>query len=253
MEEFHRGPYETAVGDAEMLTEVRIPVRPNGSSAYEKVERRAGDWAVVSAGRRVWMDGDVIADARVGLAAVGAEHHRHPGRSPRRCAASRRPRSSTPQAGAHRRRELQPRHRPARQREYKRHLADELTTAAARCRRVGRPAIDRGGADHAGHDDRQRRRGHPRDRGPAAARALPARPPRPDRHALGLRHQQLRHLRRLDGRRAGEVAARCWPRWPAGTRSAPSRGSSRDGELDPVQRGLHGSATACSAASARPG
>jgi carbon-monoxide dehydrogenase medium subunit len=33
-----------------MLTEVRVPVRPGGSSAYEKVERRAGDWAVVSAG-----------------------------------------------------------------------------------------------------------------------------------------------------------------------------------------------------------
>ena len=71
MEEFHRGPYETAVEHDEMLTEIRIPVRPNGSSAYAKVERRAGDWAVTSAGAAVWMDGDVIADARVGLAAVG--------------------------------------------------------------------------------------------------------------------------------------------------------------------------------------
>jgi carbon-monoxide dehydrogenase medium subunit len=71
MEDFHRGPYETAVGEAEMLTEVRIPVRANGSSAYAKVERRAGDWAVTSAGAAVWMDGEVITDARVGLAAVG--------------------------------------------------------------------------------------------------------------------------------------------------------------------------------------
>jgi aerobic carbon-monoxide dehydrogenase medium subunit len=71
MEEFYRGPYETAVGDAEMLTEVRIPIRPGGSSAYEKVERRAGDWAIVSAGAAVWMDGALITDARVGLAAVG--------------------------------------------------------------------------------------------------------------------------------------------------------------------------------------
>jgi carbon-monoxide dehydrogenase medium subunit len=71
MEDFHRGPYETAVGEAEMLIEVRFPVKPNGSSAYEKVERRAGDWAVVSAGAAVWMDGGVISDARVGLAAVG--------------------------------------------------------------------------------------------------------------------------------------------------------------------------------------
>ena len=70
MENFHRGPYETAVGEAEMLVEIRIP-KANGSSAYEKVERRAGDWAVVSAGAAVWMDGAVISDARVGLAAVG--------------------------------------------------------------------------------------------------------------------------------------------------------------------------------------
>jgi len=71
MHDFHVGPYETAVGDAEMLTEIRIPLKPNGGSAYEKVERRAGDWAVVSAGAAVWMDGATIADGRVGLAAVG--------------------------------------------------------------------------------------------------------------------------------------------------------------------------------------
>lgn len=71
MHDFHRGPYETAVADNEMLTEVRFPVRPNSSSAYHKVERRAGDWAVASAGAAVTMDGDVIADGRVGLCAVG--------------------------------------------------------------------------------------------------------------------------------------------------------------------------------------
>jgi carbon-monoxide dehydrogenase medium subunit len=71
MEQFYRGPYETAVAHGEMLTEIRIPVRPNGSSAYAKVERRAGDWAVTSAGAAVWMDGPTISDARVGLAAVG--------------------------------------------------------------------------------------------------------------------------------------------------------------------------------------
>jgi carbon-monoxide dehydrogenase medium subunit len=71
MAEFHRGPYETAVEHGEILTEIRIPVRPHGSSAYAKVERRAGDWAVTSAGAAVWMDGDVITGARVGLAAVG--------------------------------------------------------------------------------------------------------------------------------------------------------------------------------------
>lgn len=71
MDDFHRGPYETAVEHGEMLMEIRLPVRAHGSSAYAKVERRAGDWAVASAGAAVWMDGPLIADARVGLAAVG--------------------------------------------------------------------------------------------------------------------------------------------------------------------------------------
>ena len=77
MEDFHRGPYETAVEHDEILTEIRIPVRPNGSSAYAKVERRAGDWAVTSAGAAVWMDGDVDL-RRAGRARRGrAEHDRH--------------------------------------------------------------------------------------------------------------------------------------------------------------------------------
>jgi carbon-monoxide dehydrogenase medium subunit len=71
MAEFYRGPYETAVGDAEMLVEIQLPVRPGGSSAYEKVGRRVGDWAVVSCGVAVWLRDGLIADARVGLAAVG--------------------------------------------------------------------------------------------------------------------------------------------------------------------------------------
>jgi aerobic carbon-monoxide dehydrogenase medium subunit len=72
MDEFQSGPYETAVGDAEMLVEIRVPVRPDGGSAYEKVERRAGDWAIVAAGAAVWMDGGTIADAGIALAAVGS-------------------------------------------------------------------------------------------------------------------------------------------------------------------------------------
>lgn len=72
MDDFHRGPYQTAVEHAEMLIEVRIPVRPRGSSAYAKVDRRAGDWAVAAAGAALWLDETgAIADARVGLAAVG--------------------------------------------------------------------------------------------------------------------------------------------------------------------------------------
>jgi carbon-monoxide dehydrogenase medium subunit len=70
----HTGPYETVVGDAEILTHIRIPIRNGCGSAYEKVERRAGDWAIAAVAAVVWMDGDTIADAGVGLCAVGAEH-----------------------------------------------------------------------------------------------------------------------------------------------------------------------------------
>jgi carbon-monoxide dehydrogenase medium subunit len=71
MQEFHRGPYETAVGDAEMLTEVRIPLRDGAGSAYEKVERRAGDWAVAAAGAAVSLSGGAFDHAAIALTAVG--------------------------------------------------------------------------------------------------------------------------------------------------------------------------------------
>jgi aerobic carbon-monoxide dehydrogenase medium subunit len=71
MQDFHVGPYTTAVGAGEMLTEVRLPVRPGAGSAHEKVERRAGDWAIAAVSGAVWIDGGTIADAGIALAAVG--------------------------------------------------------------------------------------------------------------------------------------------------------------------------------------
>jgi len=71
MEDFHVGPYTTAVGDAELLTEIRIPVRRGCGSAHEKVERRAGDWAIAAASAAVWLEGGTIAQAGIALSAVG--------------------------------------------------------------------------------------------------------------------------------------------------------------------------------------
>jgi carbon-monoxide dehydrogenase medium subunit len=71
MDEFHLGPYMTAVKDGEMLTEIRLPVRPGAGSAHEKVERRAGDWAIAAASAAVWIDGGTIADVGLALSAVG--------------------------------------------------------------------------------------------------------------------------------------------------------------------------------------
>jgi len=75
MRDFHRGPYQTAVGPDELLSEVRFPIRPRSSSAYEKVERRVGDWAVGAAGAAVTLAEDgSIADGAVGLTALGLDH-----------------------------------------------------------------------------------------------------------------------------------------------------------------------------------
>ena len=132
MEEFHRGPYETAVADGEILVEIRIPVRERGGSAYEKVERRAGDWAVVSAGAAVWLDGDgLVADARVGLAAVGPNTTGIP-------AISAALRGSPPseelyaQAGAIAAESCDPVTDQRGSADYKRHLAKELTVRTLR-------------------------------------------------------------------------------------------------------------------------
>ena len=71
MDGFHVGPFTTAVGAAEILTEVRLPMRPDGGSAHEKVERRAGDWAIAAASAAVWMQDGTIGDAGIALSAVG--------------------------------------------------------------------------------------------------------------------------------------------------------------------------------------
>jgi carbon-monoxide dehydrogenase medium subunit len=74
MDEFHRGPYQTAVGPAEMLVEIRVPLSDACGSAYEKVDRRVGDWAVAAAGASITLSKNGrIARAGVALAAVGSE------------------------------------------------------------------------------------------------------------------------------------------------------------------------------------
>ncbi len=74
--EFHLGPYETVVAPDELLTELRVPIPDGGTgSAYEKVSRRVGDWSIAAAGAVLTLDaGGTVAEAGIGLAAVGAGH-----------------------------------------------------------------------------------------------------------------------------------------------------------------------------------
>jgi carbon-monoxide dehydrogenase medium subunit len=72
--ELQTGPFETVVGPAEIATEIRLPIKAGTGSAYTKVERRAGDYAIAAAGAVVRLDGDTITEVGLGLAAVGAPH-----------------------------------------------------------------------------------------------------------------------------------------------------------------------------------
>ena len=112
MDEFHRGPYETAVGPAEMLIEIRVPTHAHAGSAYLKVDRRVGDWAVVAAGAALRLEAGVIADAGIALAAVGGEIT---AREAERVAGRREPTEETLRArGGARRVRMRTRHGPTR-------------------------------------------------------------------------------------------------------------------------------------------
>ncbi|GEL19615.1 FAD binding domain-containing protein [Pseudonocardia asaccharolytica] len=129
--EFHTGPYQTVVGAAEILTELRVPIRPGGGSAYTKVERRAGDWAVAAAGAVLWLDGNTVSDVGIGLTAVGAAHF-----AAEEAEDFLRGRPATEESFAAAGRIAAAHCNPvADQRgpvDYKRHLAGELTTRALR-------------------------------------------------------------------------------------------------------------------------
>jgi carbon-monoxide dehydrogenase medium subunit len=72
--EFHTGPYETVVAADEMLTEIRLPVGTGSGSAYLKVSRRAGDWPIGAAGAAVRLADGRVEDVGIGLTALGAIH-----------------------------------------------------------------------------------------------------------------------------------------------------------------------------------
>jgi len=64
--------FETAIGDDEILTEIRIPKHTGWGSHYEKFVRIKHQWAIVAVAATVRLDGDTIAEARVGLTNMGS-------------------------------------------------------------------------------------------------------------------------------------------------------------------------------------
>ena len=157
--DFYTGPYETVVAPGEILTEIRITIRPGGGSAYEKVGRRAGDWPVGAVGSALWLDGSgpdgggadgggadggIIADAGIGLTAVGAPHFAAAGAEEflRGAPATE---ESFARAGELAAASCQPVSDQRGPADYKRHLACELTIRSLR-RALGRARKHGGGA-----------------------------------------------------------------------------------------------------------
>lgn len=73
IDEFFLGLFENALESNEILTEIRIPT-PGAKSggAYQKIERKVGDYAVSAVAVQLTMDGNVCTAARIGLTNVSA-------------------------------------------------------------------------------------------------------------------------------------------------------------------------------------
>jgi carbon-monoxide dehydrogenase medium subunit len=73
VDEFFVGLFESALQPSEILTEVRVPAPAAGSGgAYEKFERKVGDYAISAAAVQLTMNGDTCTAARIGLTNVSA-------------------------------------------------------------------------------------------------------------------------------------------------------------------------------------
>jgi carbon-monoxide dehydrogenase medium subunit len=64
--EFYRGPYQTVVEPGELLTEIRIPIRPGGS-AYAKALQAASGCPMTGAAAWLGLDGDTVTAAGLGM------------------------------------------------------------------------------------------------------------------------------------------------------------------------------------------
>ncbi len=70
-EEFFVDLFETALGEDEILTEVRLPKHTGWGAHYEKFVRVAHQWPIVAVAATVRVEGGAIAEARIGLTNMG--------------------------------------------------------------------------------------------------------------------------------------------------------------------------------------
>ena len=69
--DFFAGLFETAVGEDELLTEIRFPSHAGWGAHYEKFVRVSHQWSIVAVAATVKADGGTIQEARVGLTNMG--------------------------------------------------------------------------------------------------------------------------------------------------------------------------------------
>jgi carbon-monoxide dehydrogenase medium subunit len=70
--EFFVGLFETAIGEDEILTEIRVPKKTGWGAHYEKFVRVAHQWPIVAVAATVSASGGTISQAKVALTNMGS-------------------------------------------------------------------------------------------------------------------------------------------------------------------------------------
>ncbi len=70
--DFFQDLFETAVGEGELLTAIRIPKHTGWGGHYEKFVRVSHQWSIVAVAATVRVEGGSIAEARIGLTNMGS-------------------------------------------------------------------------------------------------------------------------------------------------------------------------------------
>jgi carbon-monoxide dehydrogenase medium subunit len=70
--DFFEDLFATAVGEDELLTQIRVPKYDGWGSHYEKFVRVAHQWPIVAVAAAVKVEGDAISGARIGLVNMGS-------------------------------------------------------------------------------------------------------------------------------------------------------------------------------------
>ena len=71
-DDFFEDLFTTAVGEGELLTQIRIPKHTGWGAHYEKFVRVSHQWSIVGVAAAVRTEGGSIAEARVGLTNMGS-------------------------------------------------------------------------------------------------------------------------------------------------------------------------------------